>query len=115
MTIFFRGSDLAHAFDHHRNGDPPERVALAARKNRERKFLRLGRREDKHRVRRRLFQRLEKRVGALFGKHVRLVDDVHFHAHRRRREFYRVAQRANFIDAAIAGRIDFQHVERGAG
>ena len=66
-------------------------------------------------MRRRLLERLEKGVRAFFGEHVRFVDDVDFHPHRRRRELHRVAQRADLVDAAIARRVDLQHVERRAG
>ena len=55
-----------------------ERVALTARENRRRQLFGRGRREDEHRLLRRLLERLEKRVRALFGEHVRFVDDVDF-------------------------------------
>ena len=111
----FAFGDLAQFLDDHRHRNAAERIALAAREDRDRKLVRLGRREDKNRMRRRLFERFEKGVRAFFGEHVRFVDDVDFHPHRCRRELYRFAQGADLVDSAIARRVDLQDVERRAG
>ena len=42
------------------------------------------------------------------------VDDVDFEFRCRRRVFDRVAQFPDFFDAAVAGAVNFQHVERAA-
>ena len=47
--------------------------------------------------------------------HVRLIEDVDFHPHLRRREPDGFAQLANLLDAAVAGGVDLEHVERRAG
>ncbi len=55
-----------------------ELIALAAGENRQRDFFRLGRRQDKKHMGRRLFQRFQKRVKSLLRQHVHFVDDVDF-------------------------------------
>jgi len=62
----------------------------------------------------RLFERLEKRVERLLGQHVDLIDDVELELRRRRGVFDRVAQLADFFDAAVAGAVDFNHIQRPA-
>ncbi len=106
---------LSHLLDHHRDGDPPERVALTARKDRNGEAFGFRGREDENRVRRRLLERLEKGVRALFREHVRLVDDVDFHPHRRGRKLYGLPQGPDFVDPAVARRVDLENVQRRTG
>src|SRR5947207_7493032 len=63
---------------------------------------------------RRLLERFEERVERLLGQHVNFVDNVDFEFRRRRRVSYRVAELADFLDPAVAGAVDFNHVERPA-
>ena len=55
---------------------------------------------------------LRKALAPFFGEHVRLVDDVNLHAHRRGGKLHRFSERSNLVDSPIARRIDFQDVER---
>ena len=84
---------------------------LAAGEDRRREFLRRGRGEDELHVRGRLLQRLEQGVERLGGEHVDLVDDVDAVRPVRRGELDRLAKRAHFVDAAVGGAVDFDHVE----
>ena len=59
----------------------------------------------------RLLDELEQRVEALRRDHVRLVDDVDLEAARDRREERPLAQVAGVVDAAVAGRVDLDHVD----
>ena len=59
-------------------GNAAELIALAAGENRQRDFFRLGRRQDKKHMGRRLFQRFQKRVKSLLRQHVHFIDDIDF-------------------------------------
>ena len=60
----------------------------------------------------RLLDQLEQGVEALRGDHVRLVDDVDLVAAADRCEERPLAQVAGVVDAAVAGRVDLDHVDR---
>ncbi len=84
--------------------------SLAARKNRRGQLLRLGGRENEHRVRRRLLERFQKRVERAGRQHMHLVDDIDLVFRQRRRIFDLFAQIADFVHAVVARRVDFNHV-----
>ncbi len=76
--------------------------------------MNLGRGEDEDRVTRRLFEGLQQRVEGRLGEHVDLVDDVDLVLALVGRIAYLVSQVANVVDAAIAGRVYLDEVERAA-
>ena len=84
--------------------------SLAARQHRDRNLARLGRAEDEFHVLRRLFQRLQQRVERLLGQHVHFVDDVDLEASPAGTDTDVGPQLADFVDAAVAGTVDLQHV-----
>src|SRR5208282_4320587 len=94
--------------------DAPKVVALQARQDRLRHLLRLGRREDKLDVRRRLLERLQQRVEGLIGQLMGLVDNVNLEAVARRTVAQIFDYRARVIDLAVSGAVDLTHVERAA-
>ena len=96
------------------DGDAAEIVALAAGLDGGGHLVRLGRREDEDDVGGRLLERLEERVERLRREHVHLVDDVDFVAALGGREFHRLAQAADLVDAAVRRRVDLEDVHRGA-
>ena len=76
----------------------------------------LGRGEHEDGVRRRLLERLEKRVPRLRGEHVRLVEDVDLVAAGDRRVDDALAQVADVVDGVVGGGVhldDVQRVRRG--
>ena len=91
--------------------DPVEIEALAAAHDRGQNFLWLGRRKNKFHMRRRLLQRLQKRVERGCGQHVHFVDDINFVARLRRRVAHVIAKLAHLLDAVVARAIDFQNVK----
>src|SRR5579862_8416366 len=62
-----------------------------------------------------LFQSFQQGVGSFAGKHVGLVKDNHLAAGSRGSVAHHFAQFANLVNAAVGGRVNFDHVERGAG
>ncbi len=88
---------------------------LAARQDGDRDLRRLGRAEDELHVLGRLFQRLEQGVERLAREHVDFVDDVDLVARPAGADADVLAELADFVDAAVAGAVDFQHVDVAAG
>src|SRR5215472_16988169 len=74
-------------------------------------LFRLGGREDGLQVRRRLLDELEQGVEALLRHHVRLVDDVDLVAPGDRGVEGALPQVAGVVHAAVAGRVDLDHVD----
>ena len=70
------GGDAREHGDDLRRQRPVKVESLAAREDRRRDLVGLGRGEDEDDVRRRLFERLEERVERLRREHVDFVDDV---------------------------------------
>ncbi len=62
----------------------------------------------------RLFESFQQRVGGFVGQLMRFVEDHHFVAAGGGRVAHHFAQFANLIDAAVRGRVDFEHVERSS-
>ena len=92
--------------------DEAEGVVVRTRPDRADDLLGLGRREDELQVGRGLLDQLEQGVEALRGDHVGLVDDVDLVAARHRREERLLAQIPRVVDAAVARRVDLDHVDR---
>ena len=95
---------------------PREVEAVAAVDDRRQDLRGLGRGEHEDGVRRRLLERLEKRVPCLGGEHVRLVEDVDLVAPGDRRVDDALAQVADVVDGVVGGGVhldDVQRVRRG--
>ena len=105
------GGDLAHPLDHYGHGDPRKGIPLATGEHRNGEFFGRGRGENEDGMRRRLLERLEEGVRTRGAEHVRLIDDVDFHPHRRRRKLYGFTKRPDIVDAVVAGGVDLEHVE----
>ena len=88
---------------------------LAPREDRDRDLRRLGGAEDELDVFRRLFQGLQQGVEGLAGEHVDFVDDVDFEPCPAGPHADVLPQLADFVDAAVAGPVDLQHVHVLAG
>ena len=71
---------------------------------------RLGGAEDELDVFGRLFQGLQQGVEGLAGEHVDFVDDVDLESCPAGPHAGVLPQLADFVDAAVAGAVDFQHV-----
>ena len=106
--------DFAQVLDDERLGNAPQIEALATRQDRRQHFFRFGRREHELHVGGRLFERFEQRVEGLLGEHVDFVNDVNLEARTGRSVFGGFAQLADFVDAAVAGAVDFENVQRAA-
>ena len=87
---------------------------LAARRNGRRNLVRFRGAEHENGPGRRLFDGLQQRVEGFVGDLVRFVDDEDFVAVARRLIAHVLAQFAHFVDAAIGGGVDFDHVHRPA-
>ena len=94
--------------------NPPQVKALAARQDRGQDLLRFGGGKHELHMRGRFLECLKQRVERLLRQHVNLVDDVDFEFRRGRSVFDRVAQFADFLDAAVAGAVNFDHIQRSA-
>ena len=94
-----------------RGGNAGEIEPLAARQDRDRDLRRLGRAEDELHMLRRLFQRLQQGVEGLAGEHVDFVDDVDLEPRPAGPHVDVLPQLADFVDAAVAGPVDLQHVD----
>ncbi len=73
--------------------------------------MRLGGAQDKDHPFRRLFERLQKRVKRLARDLMGLVDDEDFIAVARGTEADAFPQLAHFIDAAVGGGVDLDHID----
>ena len=78
-------------------------------------FVGFGGAEDELHVLGRLFQRLQQGVERLAREHVDFVDDVDLEPRPAGPHADVLPQLANFVDAAIAGPVDLQHVDVVAG
>ncbi|PSK59938.1 hypothetical protein B0E53_06900 [Micromonospora sp. MH33] len=96
----------------HLRRDQPERVVVGPRLDRAEDLLRLGGGEDELDVLRGFLDQLEQGVEAGRRDHVRLVDDVDLEAAAGRREERLLAQLTGVVNAAVAGRVDLDDVDR---
>ena len=92
---------------------PRERERLAAALDRVEQLVRLGRAEHEHDVVGRLLERLQQRVRGVGGERVRLVEDVDLAAAERGLDGDALADLADVVDAAVGGRVELDHVQRG--
>src|SRR5256884_6386052 len=91
--------------------DPTEVEPLAAGGDRQRDFVRFGRRQHKDDVWRRLLERLQQGVEGLRRQHVRLIDDVDLDLQNGRQILHPFPQVTDFVDAAVGGGIDLDQVD----
>ena len=103
--------DLAEVAGDLPRRDVAEVEALAARLDRLRDLVRLGRAEDELHMRRRLLHRLEEGVERRRRQHVDFVDDVDAELAAGRREAGARDQVARIVDAAVRGAVDLDDVE----
>ena len=97
-----------------RDRETPDVEPLEARQDRRREARRLGRSEHEHHEVGRLLERLEQCVPGVLGDLVRLVEDVDLAPELAGRVRQSLAQVAHGIDAAVAGGVDLDQVERRA-
>ena len=113
----FGSENGAEPLANRRGPDPPEIETLQPGEHRRRllrDLLGLGRGEDEDHARRRLLQDLEQRVPRFPGEHVGFVYDVDLVVARAGGGVHRaLPQVPRVVDAAVAGRVDFHHVEIG--
>ena len=95
-------------------GQTAKVVTLAAGDDGGQDVVGFGGAEDEDDVRRRLFQCFQKRVGSLRGEHVRFVDDVDLALAFGGQEVDPVANIADFINAPVAGGVQFDDVQVAA-
>ena len=96
------------------DGQAPDVEALEARQDRRREARRLGRGEHEDDEVGRLLERLQQRVPGVLGDLVRLVEDVDLAPELAGRIRQALAQVADVVDAAVAGGVDLDEVERRA-
>src|SRR5262249_21668752 len=107
-----RLAQLLQVRPQHARRNQPERVVMGPRLDRPEYLLRLSRREHELDVVRRFLDELEQRVEAGRRDHVPLVDDVQLEATGNGREECPFPQVAGVVDAAVAGRVDLDDVDR---
>ncbi len=78
----FRFGDRTQSRDHVVDPDSTEIEALATAQDRRFQGFRIGGREDKDHMRRRLFQRLQQRIGRRAGELMDFIDQVHLESRR---------------------------------
>ena len=105
-------AEFAAEFAHRGGRDEPERVVVGARADGGEDFVRLGGGEDEQDVVRGFFDQFEQGVEACGGDHVGFVDDVDLEAGVDGGEDGAFAQFAGVVDAAVAGGVDFDDVDR---
>ena len=91
--------------------DAAQRETLAARQNRDRDLVDLGRREDEFDVGRRLFERLQQRVEGVLRQHVHFVDDVDLVPPEDRPITHPLGQLTNVVDAGARSGVHLHHVD----
>ena len=106
--------DVAQLADDVVKADGVKAEVLAARADGLRNVFRLRGRHHENHVRGRLFQRLQQRVKGGIGNLVGFVEDPDLVAVARRTVTGGIAQFADFVDAAIGGGVDLDHVNRVA-
>ena len=111
LDAFLLGDPL-HALHQLIEIDRAETELLAARSDGGGDLVRLGGAQHEDHPLGRLLQRLEQRVEGFAGDLVRFVDDEDFVAVARGTVADVLAQLAHFVDAAIGGRVDLDHVHR---
>jgi hypothetical protein len=111
----FAADQIAQLADDVVELDGAKTEVLAARANGLRNVFRLRGRQHEDDVVRRFLQRLEQSIESGVGDLVGFVENVNLEAVARRAVARGLAQFANFVDAAIGGRVDLDHINRIAG
>ena len=77
-------------------------------------LMRLCRRQNKHDMRRRLFQRFQQRVKSFCRQHMHFIDNIYFitPVDRRKHDFF--TQVTDLIDTAVRGSVDLKHIHTAA-
>ena len=96
------------------DGDPPEIIPLTSGQNRHRNLVYLRRRQNKNHILRRFFQGFQKRIKSSYGKHMHLIDDIHFISPFCRTVSHLFPDLTNVVHAVIRCRIDLDDVHRSA-
>ena len=112
-TLFL--ADLLHALDYFGEIHRAKTELLAAGSDGGRDLVGFGGAQHENHPVRRLFQRLEQRVEGFAGDLMRFVDDEDLVAVARRAVAYVFPQFAHFVDAAIRGRVDLDHIRGISG
>ena len=94
--------------------DATQVEALATRDDRRENFVALGRREDEADMRRRLLERLQKRVPCRVRKHVAFVDYEDSVRRRRRLELHGVDYGFDVFDFVVRRGVKLHDVQRAA-
>ena len=110
----FALGDVREAAGHLVVGEAAEVEALAAREDRRRDLVALGRREDEDGVRRRFLEGLQKGLERGRGDRVDFVDDEDLAAVARRRVGHDLDEVARLIHLAVRGAVDLESIERAA-
>ena len=108
-------ADPFHALHHFSEIHGAEAELLAAGRDGGRDLVNFGGAQHEDHPFGRLLQRLEQRVEGFVGDLMRFVDDENLIAVARRAVAHVFAQLAHFVDAAIGGRVDLDHVQGVAG
>ena len=112
LDLLLRGHPADHA-RHLLDRRAAEVEAVTAVDDRRQDLLGLGRGQHEDRPRRRLLERLQKRVPRLRRQHVGLVEDVHLVLARDGRVGDPLTQVTDVVDRVVGRRVHLDHVERG--
>ena len=107
----FEFRDPGEVLDDEGGGDAAEVEALAAGEDGGQDFFRFGGGEHEFGVGGRFFERFQEGVEGLLGQHVDFVNDIDLEPGSGRSVADGVAELADFLDAAIAGAVDFDDIE----
>ena len=94
--------------------DAAEGKPLAPGQDGGRHLMKLGGRQNKQQMLRRLLNDFQQRIEGGQGQHMHLIDDIHPLFYLGRRVNRIVPQVTNVIHAVIGGSIDFQHIHAGS-
>src|SRR5262249_32431447 len=103
--------DLAQPFDDARQRDAGEVEALAARQDGQRNLLYVGGRENEFDMFGRLLQGLQQGVEGLGRQHMNFIDNIDLVARAAGAVLDVAADLAPFVNAAVAGAVDLEHVD----
>ena len=105
-------SDVSQLVHNIGDMDSCEVIDLASREDSGQNLMLLGRCQDKNGVRRRLLERLEKRVESALRQHVHLIYDINAILPHRRRNAHLVGEFADIVNRVVRCRIEFHYIIR---
>ena len=111
----FSLQDVAHALGDQRHRQALQIELQAARQHGHGQLLRIGRREQKLHMRRRLLQGLQQRVERVAREHVHFVDEIDLVAAARGRVLHVVQQLARVIDLGARGGVHLDQIDEAPG